>query len=45
MLYGEVVGIYSDRHSKRINTLCGQNVQALSVKQSGTNSDIGAVKD
>jgi len=32
MLYTEVIAVYSQIHTKHINTLCGQNVELLKVK-------------
>jgi len=32
MLYGEIMAVCCDIHTKHINTLCGQNVELLSVK-------------
>ena len=32
MLYREIITLYSEIHTKHINTLCGQNVGLLSVK-------------
>jgi len=32
MLYGEMVAVCSQIHTKHINTLCGQNVELLNVK-------------
>jgi len=32
MLYREVITVYSQIHTKHINTLCGQNVEFLNVK-------------
>jgi len=32
MLYGEIIVVYSQIHTKHINTLCGQNVEFLNVK-------------
>jgi len=32
MLYGEIIAVYSQIHTKQINTLCGQSVQLLNVK-------------
>ena len=32
MLYREIVAVSSQIHTKNINTLCGQNVELLSVK-------------
>ena len=32
MLYGEIIAVCSEIHTKHINTLGGQNVELLSVK-------------
>ena len=32
MLYREIIVVFSQIHTKHINTLCGQNVELLSVK-------------
>ena len=32
MLYREIMAVYSEIHTKHINTLCGQNVELLNVK-------------
>ena len=32
MLYREIIDVYSQIHTKHINTLCGQNVELLNVK-------------
>ena len=32
MLYMEIVAVFSEIHTKHINTLCGQNVELLHVK-------------
>ena len=32
MLYGEIIAVCSQIHTKHINTLCGQNVDLLHVK-------------
>jgi len=32
MLYSEMVALYSEIHTKYINTVCGQNVELLNVK-------------
>jgi proteasome assembly chaperone (PAC2) family protein len=32
MLYREILAVCSEIHTKHINTLCGQNVELLSVK-------------
>ena len=32
MLYREIIAVCSQIHTKHINTLCGQNVELLTVK-------------
>jgi hypothetical protein len=32
MLYSEIIAVCSEIHTKNINTLCGQNIELLSVK-------------
>jgi len=32
MLYGEIIAVCSESHTKHINTLRGQNVELLNVK-------------
>ena len=32
MLYREIIAVYSQIHTKHINTLCGQKVDLLNVK-------------
>jgi len=32
MLYREIIAVCSEIHAKHINTLCGQNVEFVSVK-------------
>jgi len=39
MLYGEIIAVGSQIHTKHKNTRCGQNVELLSVKPGGTYSD------
>jgi len=39
MLYREVIAVCSEIHTKRINTLCGQNVEMPNVKPLGAYSD------
>jgi len=39
MLYGEVIAVCSQIHTKHKNTLCGQNVERLNVKPGGTYID------
>ena len=38
MLYGEIIAVCSEIHTKHPNTLCGQNVGLFSVKPGGTHS-------
>jgi len=33
MLYRKIIAVCSQIHTKHINTLCGQNVELLNVKQ------------
>jgi len=32
MLYREIIAVCSQIHTKRINTVCGQNLELLNVK-------------
>ena len=32
MLYKEIIAVYSQIHTRHINTLCGQNVELFNVK-------------
>jgi len=32
MLYREIIAVYSEIHTKHINTLCGQNVELVNIK-------------
>jgi len=32
MLYREIIVVFSQMHTKHINTLCGQNVELLNVE-------------
>jgi hypothetical protein len=36
MLYREMIVVCSEIHTKRINKLCGQNVEFVNVKAGGT---------
>jgi len=36
MLYREIIAVYSENHTKHVNTLCGQKVELLNVKHGGT---------
>jgi len=44
MLYREIIDVCSKIHTKRINTLCGKNVELFSVKPGGTYSNHWALK-
>jgi len=44
MLYREIIAVCSQIHTKHINTLCGQNVEFLTVKPGGTYSDHWALE-
>jgi hypothetical protein len=44
MLYREIIAVFSHIHTKHTFTLCGQNVELLSVKPGGTYSDHWALK-
>jgi hypothetical protein len=35
MLYGEIIAVCSQIHTKHINTLCGQNVELLNAEPGG----------
>ena len=45
MLYSELMAVCSQIHTKHINSLCGQNVEYVSVKPGGTYSDQCALND
>ena len=38
MLYGELMAVCSEIHTKHTNTLCGQNLELLNFKPGGTYS-------
>jgi len=44
MLFREIIAVFSQIHTKHINTLCGQKVELLNVKPGGTHSDHHALK-
>ena len=44
MLYGEIIAVWSEIHTKHINTLCGQVVEFVNVKPGGTYSDHWALE-
>ena len=45
MLYRAIIALFSQIHTKHINTLCGRNVEFVSVKPGVTSSDHWAFKD
>jgi hypothetical protein len=44
MLYREIIAVFSEIHTKHINTLCGQNTEFVNVKAGGTYSDHSALE-
>jgi hypothetical protein len=44
MLHGEIIAVYSQIHTKHINTLYRQNVEYVIVKPGGVYSNHWAVK-
>jgi hypothetical protein len=44
MLYREIIAVFSEIHTKHINTLCGQKVEFVNVKPGGTYSNHIVVK-
>jgi len=44
MLYTEIIAVFSQIHTKHINTLCGQNVESVKVKPGGTYSNQWVLK-
>jgi len=44
MVYTEIIVVYSEIHTKHINTLCEQNVELLNVKSGGTYTGHWSVK-
>jgi len=44
MLHREIIAVYSQIHTKHINTPCGQNVELVNGKPCGTYSDHRALK-
>jgi len=34
-MHSEIIAVYSQIHTKHINTLCGQNAEFLNVKPGG----------
>ena len=43
MLYREIIAVCSEIHKKHTNTLCGQSVEFLDVKSSGTERNRWAI--
>ena len=35
MLYGEIIAVCSEVHTKHMNTLCGLNIEILDIKLDG----------
>ena len=44
MLYREIIAVWSEIHTKHINTLCGQILEFFNVKPGGTYSNTLALK-
>jgi hypothetical protein len=44
MLYSEIFAVCSEIHTRHTNTLCGQNVEFVNVKPSGTYSEHRALE-
>jgi hypothetical protein len=44
MLYGEIIAVCSEIHTKHINTLCGQNEGFFNVKSDGAYSNYWALE-
>jgi len=44
MLYSEIIAVFSQIHTKHINTLCGQNIELLNVTVNGIFSDHWALE-
>jgi hypothetical protein len=44
LLRGGIIAVFSEIHTKHINTLCGQNVEYLNVKVRGTYSNHWALE-
>ena len=45
MLYKEIIVVFSEIHTKHINTLCDQNIEFLNVKPGDTYSNRWALED
>jgi hypothetical protein len=44
MLCGEIIAVFSQIHTKHINTLCGQNLKFCNIKPGGAYSNRWALK-
>jgi hypothetical protein len=44
MLFKEIITVYSENHTKHINTLCGQNAKLQTAKAGGTYTHYWALK-
>ena len=44
MLYREIIAVYSEIHTKHINTLCGQNVEFVNFKLFGVKNKHWSLK-
>jgi hypothetical protein len=38
MMFKEIIAVYTENHTKHINTLCGPNAELVIVKECGTRS-------
>jgi hypothetical protein len=45
VLFGEIIAVYTENHTKHTNTLCGHNTEVLNVKGDGTYSYHWALKN
>ena len=43
MLYREIIAVYSQIHTKHMNTLCGQNVGFFKIQPGGTLEPLGFI--
>jgi len=44
MMYREIIAVWSEIHTKHINTLCEQNAEFVNVKHDGTYNNHWALK-
>jgi len=44
MVYGEIIAVCPEIHTKHINTLCGQKVEFVNITAGGTYSDHWALE-